>query len=1152
MKISGLKEGVKLYPHQEDAIHKIVNKDGSLLLSHSTGSGKAQPNTEPVLTPNGFVEIGLLKVGDVVLGRDGLPTEIIGVYPQGLRPVYKIDWSDRAVSYSDIEHLWPLTYGSDGRVGERVYALKYLLGKELTKKTGYGNKWFGPINDCIVMPEQMLPIDAYTLGALLGDGGMSQKAVQFTSADPQILERFVLPEGVHIKKHSSQNSGLATQYNLSGRLGQRNELVRRLRDLGLMGHTSLTKFIPKQYLHNSKENRIALLQGLLDTDGSVQADGSIEVSFSSKQLIDDFCELVRSLGGVSFYTRRETKYAPSYRAHPKFPLGISPFFLARKSDLYEQAAPKRQRKIIKRAIKNITYVGDQECTCIAIAAEHQCYITRDYVVTHNTLSSIAAFEHLRDLGKADRALIVAPTSLRNNYLENGVQRFTDTKGAVFGNKQEITKGTHIDPDKPTKYRYHIVGYDMFRKDPEKYITAAKADTVIFDELHRSKNEDAQITQAIKKSRSLYKNFIGLTGSITSNTPADIVPLVDAMTNGNHSLGSKNTFEARFVEEGPNKVKRLRNPAVLKAMLQPYVHHVGSEVLNQAAPKKNVETVNVEMGAHQANLYRYVLDKLDPLTRLKLQMGVSSLNQTEIGNIFAKTLALRQISNSIHTLDHTYSPEQSAKETNKIKRILDDVQEHLHETPDGQVVIHTNLIKGGVDTISAGLKDRGIDHALFIGKGQPGMTEETRQHGVQDYKSGKKRVIVLSSAGGEGLDLPNTTFMAMADGHFNPEKINQAEARGVRSGGQAHRDPDKRQVLVRRYVSVLPKGFNTWMDVGAKIIDNLKPSAIQARAEAGAPAMYNPFKKDPSTDEWIYNVANRKGELNKALHETMKSASTRVVGMAFPRFSKAQLTAAAMAAGGLYGAATSGTGDVKRKDEMERDPNGPLRRRLSGAVGGTLGVLAAAKMAPHTWAGAASTAYFAPRIANNLAELYAPPTKAPQAVEDVLSHRQDKTDKAIFEEYWKKFGPTLENEGINAQVDPEEEAKYVGALKELYKYVGSNKPTGDIFKDNIPKSSFIKANLAGAATAGLITAGTALTAQPDMSTKGMALSGLPATLNVAASAAKNYKDRYLDPKPYSTSSKKDVTYRKKLDDEQLRNLLRGLEVAQVTKKQHFVK
>jgi superfamily II DNA/RNA helicase len=488
-----------------------------------------------------------------------------------------------------------------------------------------------------------------------------------------------------------------------------------------------------------------------------------------------------------------------------------------------------------------------------------------------TLTALAAFEKMRDEGKADTALIVTPASLRVNFIDNGVKKFTNGRASMLGTAQEVSAGVARALDDPDPgARYHVVSYEMFMKDPEKVLKATEADTVIYDELHRIRNDQGVTYKSIKDARKHHKHFIGLTGSLMNNTPADLVPLVDAMTDGQHRLGTKAKFESRFIKETKDK-KVVENPAVVRSLLAPYVHHFETKDMGgERMPKKVVEEVKVMMSPYQEELYRFAINKMDPVTAIKFRLGTTKLKKNDIQNIFSKIIQGRQVSNALHTMDLGMSLSDSAKKSPKVKALLDDVEEHLQETDDGQVVVHSNLIRGGVDVLTQGLKDRGITHAVFTGKGQPGMTEEVRQKAVEDFNGGKKRVIVISAAGGEGLDLRNATMFAGLDGHFNPEKVNQAESRAVRAGGLAHRAPEDRVVIVKRYASVVPRSVT---QMAKDTMSLLSPASwLERISTPGAPLLFNPFKRERSPDEWMSEVATEKDVLNEAFRQQLKKTS----------------------------------------------------------------------------------------------------------------------------------------------------------------------------------------------------------------------------------------------------------------------------------------
>ena len=173
-----------------------------------------------------------------------------------------------------------------------------------------------------------------------------------------------------------------------------------LRELGLAGTRSSTKFVPAVYLRNSSDVRLALLQGLLDTDGGpVTQDARscrVQYTTTSEQLCDDVLFLVRSLGGIAYWRRRAAAgrrpglargrsvfyRTDSFVLDIRLPQGTAPFRLARKKALYDAAGGGRPM----RFIDSIEPEGEQETVCISVEAEDSLYLTDDFLLTHNTLN----------------------------------------------------------------------------------------------------------------------------------------------------------------------------------------------------------------------------------------------------------------------------------------------------------------------------------------------------------------------------------------------------------------------------------------------------------------------------------------------------------------------------------------------------------------------------------------------------------------------------------------------------------------------------------------------------------------------------------------------------------------------------------------------
>jgi phosphate starvation-inducible PhoH-like protein len=367
--------------------------------------GRAQPLDSRVLTPEGFRRLGDLQVGDLVVGSNGLPTPVLGVYPQGRRTVHRVTTQDGASTLACGEHLWTVRTPEDRRRDRwRTVQTREMVGNE---RRGHAHRYELPLVDAVEFVPQDVPMDPYALGLLLGDGCVSDRTTPaFTTADPELAEAMQEAfDNVSLPIDVSPKSGL--DYVLRhrgvsrGGLRTANPATAILRELGLAGTTSATKFVPEVYRLNSSWVRLALLQGLLDTDGGpvVQRDRSCRVQYctTSERLRDDVVWLVRSLGGVAYWRTRpaEGRRAPGlangrpvpYRsdAHVvdiRLPEGYQPFRLERKRTAYQNLGGGRPMRYVDR----VEEVGEVETMCIQVAAADSLYVTDDFVLTHNTLN----------------------------------------------------------------------------------------------------------------------------------------------------------------------------------------------------------------------------------------------------------------------------------------------------------------------------------------------------------------------------------------------------------------------------------------------------------------------------------------------------------------------------------------------------------------------------------------------------------------------------------------------------------------------------------------------------------------------------------------------------------------------------------------------
>ena len=432
-----------LFPFQRDLTAWAIRRGRGAVLA-SCGLGKGFHPMAPVLTPKGWAEIGSLAVDDFVIGSDGNPVRVLGVYPRGIQPFYRVTFSDGVSVACDSDHLWAVRSVNDVARGKpwRTMATRDLAETQLKYGThGQSRSWQIPMVSTVEFPEVSLPLDPYFLGVLIGDGALSGGSVSWTKPDVEVATRIasVLPKGVSLKRIDTD--GKCTKWSIVSDTtghGYTNPVTDVIRGLGLMGLTSPDKFVPQEYLIASPAQRLALLQGLMDTDG--YAGESPEFSSTSKVLAEAVVFLAQSFGGTASITEKpEPHYRdangekhickPAWRVVPCFPEGINPFHLTRKAAKYK--TPSRG---LGRWIDSITPIGAAESVCIKVDAEDGLFVAEHFVVTHNTpVQLVWADNVIRHTNKP--VLILTPLAVSGQTVREaekfGISAIQSRHGKVY-------------------------------------------------------------------------------------------------------------------------------------------------------------------------------------------------------------------------------------------------------------------------------------------------------------------------------------------------------------------------------------------------------------------------------------------------------------------------------------------------------------------------------------------------------------------------------------------------------------------------------------------------------------------------------------------------------------------------------------------------
>ncbi|AFC61974.1 DarB-like antirestriction [Clostridium phage phi8074-B1] len=420
---------LQLKEFQDNIINHVENGDNLFIFSPTTGNGKAQPLYSKVLTPEGFKQMGNIKKGDIVFTVDGTTTKVTEVFPQGKKEVYTLTFSDGSTTECCKEHLWTVQKYS----GWNTLELQDIMDKPLYAQ-GKTRRWKYKIPMCepIQFKEQEVKLDPYILGLLLGDGTLNQTSILFTNSEQDIIDKLQIPN-IELHQIDKINYRLIDKNttNVGGKYGT-NTLSETLRQLGLKGTVSETKFIPQEYKINSVGNRLAILQGLVDSDGYVaNAGGFVEYVTISKQLAEDVKFIVQSLGGTCSWAEKIPTYTHlgqkrqgqlAYRLGIKLPDNLVPFTSKKHLAKYTGV---RQRPPYRKLV-NIEYKGYEECQCIMVNHESHLYITDNFIVTHNTAwSTKIANQYIRKT--------VAKSRLENDVIYMNVSEFLSDVRDQFTN-----------------------------------------------------------------------------------------------------------------------------------------------------------------------------------------------------------------------------------------------------------------------------------------------------------------------------------------------------------------------------------------------------------------------------------------------------------------------------------------------------------------------------------------------------------------------------------------------------------------------------------------------------------------------------------------------------------------------------------------------
>lgn len=434
------------YDYQMRALRQ-VEKHGAGIIRVATGGGKCLGKDTPVLMYDGTIKMAQdVAVGDQLMGPDSTPRRVLSTC-SGVDPLYRVTPTKGDSYVVNNAHILSLKKTSRGYRGRNRDGAKYPKGEVVnisvadylsaTKTFRHTHKGWRAAVDFAPAPE--LPVDPYFVGLLLGDGGIDG-TVSLTTADPEMVDVVneqaeiwglgVMPYG----KTGSENKA-KTYYLTAGRTGGKaNPLTHALRALGL---GSGDKFVPHSYKTASREDRMQVLAGILDTDGYYDGKG-FYITLKCERLLDDTIYLARSLGFGAYKKAVKKTCCNNGKTGDYFATVISgdidqiPVRLERR-----KAAPRLQKKDTLVCGLTVEPIGEGEYFGFEIDGD-SLFMLGDFTVTHNSKVAKLIMARYRRM-----TLFVTTRGILLYQMRDQLDEIGLNSGIIGDSQMKIVRGVNL-------------------------------------------------------------------------------------------------------------------------------------------------------------------------------------------------------------------------------------------------------------------------------------------------------------------------------------------------------------------------------------------------------------------------------------------------------------------------------------------------------------------------------------------------------------------------------------------------------------------------------------------------------------------------------------------------------------------------------------
>lgn len=795
-KLAGWNEKLPPRDHQKTAIAFLALTPKAFIFD-VMGGGKALEDATNVLTTDGWRPITELKAGvSQIIGTDGSPYPVLGVYPQGEKKVHEVEFSDGTVARCCDEHLWTLEQWQsrmgpkDPETGKRINlpavihpkteTLDYFAGRVRHKSLGpktsaAGNsRWWLPNSVGFDGVETNLPVEPYALGLLIGNGSFRGTTTKFTTADPELADAVQksIPK-VEVKKDASGKY----EYRLNK---SAQELIPDLERLGLHGKLSYEKHLPPEYLWASREQRLALLQGLMDSAGTPTGSGA-EYSTSSPQLAEDVTHLVRSLGGVVRVASRYTSYThKGEKKQGRLPFRVcmtldgQMFRLQRKLDKLSPYKPQR------RWLKEIRETEESaSMTCIEVGSPDRLFLIDGFIPTHNTGTALGLLALMDGKGELEaypgpRALVLTTApNVRMSWAVDGFEKFVPNMAVVNG---KLPKQKRLEVYNDPSWSVLLTNYESVREDID-WLSQLDFKVVILDEADVLKNSSALVTQAVKRITHNEKceRVVAMTGTpLTSKTLVGMYSLLDILGIAGEFAANKTAFEnyyhvfsyeeiwtknkwGRPQKRIVKKLKELRNVAEFKEKLAPYYLRRTKEQLATKMPEVLAVSKYLDPTTTQAKYYKQARQGF-------LKVGADDPQELERQYDYLRKICVNTAL--------VGGPDSSAK--------MDWLEEKLQtEWVEEKAVVFTNWLDS-VALLEKRFTKKGIGFVTIQGS----TSEKKREEAVRRFREDPEvQVLIGTRTLVRGLNLQVASVQCSIDLLYNPGEVEQIAGRIARDGSE---------------------------------------------------------------------------------------------------------------------------------------------------------------------------------------------------------------------------------------------------------------------------------------------------------------------------------------------------------------------------------